>query len=530
MRFSYLLLFVIFLAITAPAVCYGFNNNEITQEKDLCSYIKNTEEEIQKQTFRYENEISHIKSSLENLRIYQKYSDNEEVTQNQTENSDNKDIPQNQTENKDTSPDDLQKRIEELEQKLLETTKNYEAQINELIKSLEDLKKEQQELKDKIEIQQALQTMETPVPEIPNEHSGQVSQSLGPSISVVGDILFSNVDPLEGNIAPADLTEHHHDHDDHEAEALYALHTEEESTGHTANTNDLQLRELELAFQGVLDPFGRADVFLGIHGDHLHIEEGFLTLLHLPGPLQARLGKFRLPFGQANKTHRPALNMVNYPNLVTNFFGDEGLSSPGGELSVLLPIETYVEFRGAVVTGGGESPSFAADDNYIYMGHVKTFFELNENHSLELGGSYINGKHDVENRLNTQMEGIDITYRWQPTDDPYSSFLLQGEMLFSQRDLLHHHDDEDDTMNSYAYYLLAQYQLSRRWYLGMRYDYSEFPFNNRDHENAYSLALSFAMSDATRFRLQYTHTDRTFGDSSDSIYFQTTFTLGEHKH
>ena len=514
--YFYRFLIVLFIVLI-PLKCYPFVNKEITPEKELQGYINSVKEEMGTVTLKYENEISELNNSLNSLkdsrRISLSFDDKEEVAQAEGEEA-----------KTGSSPEDLQKRIEELEKKLDETTKNYEAQITELTSTLQVLKKQQEELMEKYEIQQAIDAMETPVPEVTHdEPPRQTFQNANPEISLVGDILFSNV-TAESNLEPANLTEHHH-HDETEASSLYALHDHSSETESSINTNDLQLRELELAFQGVLDPYGRADAILGIHDGHLHIEEGYLTLLHLPGPLQARFGKFRLDFGQANKTHRAALEMVNYPTVVQNFLGETGLCSTGAELSVLMPTDTYVELSGAVLTGGGESPSFAEDDNYIYLGHIKTFFELNENHSLEVGGSYLTGKNDVQNKLNSQMEGFDITYLWQPTDDPYRSFLMRGEMLFSQRDLL-----DGGTLDSYGYYLLAQYQLSRRWYLGMRYDYSEFPYNDEEHENSYSTALSFKLSEATRFRLQYTHTDRTFGNSSDYIYLQTTFMLGPHKH
>ncbi|HPZ09273.1 MAG TPA: hypothetical protein PL110_14285 [Candidatus Eremiobacteraeota bacterium] len=479
---------ILFFILLFPLNSYGFNES---------MEIRKIEKEIETTRLNYEHKILTLNTDRINL-----------------ENSKDEKQDITSTEEK-TFNEELEKKIKELEAKLEETTKNYEAQLNTLKASLEELKKEQQSITEKMDIQQTLQQITPISEEIEHPSSRQAYQSLNPDISVVGDILFSNVDPHGHNSTPPDLT-------GTKKHNLSALHTEK----HHHNPNDLQLRELELAFQGVVDPYARGDFFLGIHAGELHLEEGYMTLLNLPGSLQSRLGKFRMGFGRANRMHRPEYYLVDYPNMIKNFLGPEGFASVGAEVSVLLPTDTYVELAGEVVTGGGESPSFAEDDNYIYLGHIKTFFDLNENHSLELGGSYARGKCDVENNLNTNLAGFDVTYRWLPTDDPYSSFILQGEAIFSRRDLL----NSTNTLNSNGYYLLAQYQMARRWYLGLRYDYSEFPYNNQDYERAYSAAISFCPSEVSRFRLQYTHTDRTFGEKSDSIFLQTTFTLGPHKH
>jgi hypothetical protein len=479
---------ILFFILIFPLNACGFNEN---------MDINNIEEKIKLTGLNYEAKISKLRTDI--LCLEDKK--DEKVT-----------LPDEKKGN-----EDLEKRIKELEAKLEKTTKDYETQLNVLKSSLEELKKEQQSLTDKIDINQALQQVTEPE-EIPESPSRQAYQSQNPDISIVGDILFSNVNSATQGLVPHDLT--HHEHEG----KLHALHSDTDEHHHS--TNDFQLRELEIGFQGVLDPYARADVFLGIHAGELHLEEGYMTLLNLPGSLQSRLGKFRVNFGRANKMHRPGYYLVDYPNMVKNFLGEEGLASVGVEGSYLLPIDTYVEMSGQVVTGGEGSPSFASEGNYIYLGHLKTFFELNENNSLEIGGTYAKGKYDMEHNLSGDLAGFDVTYSWNPTDDPYSSFILQSEVIFSRREL----HDSNDKLKSSGYYIFGQYQLSRRVYLGLRYDYSEFPYNNMEYERAYSAALSFWPSDATRFRLQYTHTDRTFGQESNSIFLQTTFTLGPHKH
>ena len=90
-----------------------------------------------------------------------------------------------------------------------------------------------------------------------------------------------------------------------------------------------QIREIEIGVQGAVDPYFRYDAFLGLHGDGIEVEEAYATTLALPASLQARLGRFLLPFGKVNLTHRAELQMFDYPLVHREFFGEEGFSSTG---------------------------------------------------------------------------------------------------------------------------------------------------------------------------------------------------------
>ncbi|MEQ8223571.1 MAG: hypothetical protein ABRQ37_14765 [Candidatus Eremiobacterota bacterium] len=382
------------------------------------------------------------------------------------------------------STEDLEKRIKELETKLDETTKDYEAKLNDLKSSLEELKKEQQSLTDKVEINQALQQV-TPAPEeVSSPPVQQAQQNINPDISVIGDFVISNDNP--------------------------------------PNDNKAYLRETEIGFQAVVDPYARADFFVCAGDEGFEVENGYLTLLTLPGGLQSKVGKFRAGFGKVNQIHRHHYYMATYPNVIRNFMGDEGFSAPGVNFSVILPTDTYIEFTGEAFAGGNNLV-FADHDNLVYLGHARTFLDLNESNTIEIGGTYAAGKYDVENSLNSQLAGVDFTYRWDPTDNDEHAFIFQSEALFDRQDLI-----GGTSTNSLGYYALAQYKLARRWDVGLRYDYSEFPGDSANNEKAYSLALSFHPSEFSRFRLQFTHTDTTLGESRDDYYLQTTFMIGPH--
>ena len=84
------------------------------------------------------------------------------------------------------------------------------------------------------------------------------------------------------------------------------------------------VREAELALQAAVDPYFRGDVFLGFSDvEGVHIEQAFLTTTALPG-VELRLGRFLMPLGKINTTHRHDLHTVEYPWVIQCF------SQPGG--------------------------------------------------------------------------------------------------------------------------------------------------------------------------------------------------------
>src|SRR5688572_31555344 len=104
------------------------------------------------------------------------------------------------------------------------------------------------------------------------------------------------------------------------------------------------IRELEIALQAVVDPYFRGDVFLGFSdAEGVHIEQAFLTTTALPG-FEARLGRFLMPLGKINTTHRHDLHTIEYPWVNQLFLGPEGSKGTGFYVSrVFAPLGFYQE-------------------------------------------------------------------------------------------------------------------------------------------------------------------------------------------
>ncbi|MBK5269485.1 MAG: hypothetical protein JJE22_00595, partial [Bacteroidia bacterium] len=241
---------------------------------------------------------------------------------------------------------------------------------------------------------------------------------------------------------------------------------------------DMYLNETEVSLQATVDPYVRADFFVsfgrnpetGKYG--VSVEEGYLTTLSLPARLQLKVGKFREAVGRINPTHPHALPFIDLPNAYINYFGEEGLNDEGASLSWLLPTKSvYQELIFQTTSGFSESPSFARSmgNRFIYLGHLKNFFTLNDNATLEIGLTGISGPNDSSRTTN--IGSVDITYKWKPVQmNTYRSLTWQNELYFGNAK-----QPDNSSLNSFGMYSFIQYQIAKRWFLTGRYDYAQKP-------------------------------------------------------
>lgn len=289
------------------------------------------------------------------------------------------------------------------------------------------------------------------------------------------------------------------------------------------------IREAEIAFQSKIDPWSDLNVFAGIHNEngqvHTHLEEAYATFYKLPLGLQMKAGKFLTAFGKDNLIHQHDRPYVDMPNAVRNFLGDEGMAGTGLSASAIIPLgniygevilEAINDENSASFTGGSSG-------KLLYNGHLRLYADLNDSSNLELGYSHLRGFNDEAVSRLTKLNGVDLTYRWRPVDrGRYNSLLLRGEYFWSDR------ENNYRSISSSGYYGHTQYQLNRNWYIGCRYDYSEFPNLIDANERAISGILTYYPTEFSYYRLQYKKTDRNYALPLEQWLFQMNFLIGPH--
>jgi hypothetical protein len=295
---------------------------------------------------------------------------------------------------------------------------------------------------------------------------------------------------------------------------------------------DAEFHEAEIALQSVVDPYARADFYLSIARDPetgtfgLSLEEGVLTSLDLPGGLQLKGGKFRSTFGKINNIHPHALPFVDVPVVYDKFLGEEGLNDEGLSLSWLVPNpwDFYQELTLEATRGPDESPSFArsAVDRYLYLAHVKNFWDVTDNATLELGVSAVTGQNDSS--FSSVLGGIDVTYKWRPLQfNTYQSLVLQAEALWSRKQMT-----GTDVVWSWGMYALATYQIAQRWFLTGRFDYSGMPDNRALLERSCSGVIGWNATEFQKIELQYTHALSDAGIIGNRVMLRSVFVIGAH--
>jgi hypothetical protein len=315
-------------------------------------------------------------------------------------------------------------------------------------------------------------------------------------------------------------------------------------------------REVEVSLFGQIDPYARAEVRFEAGEEErggevaVHLAEAFLELMTLPFGTQARMGQMRNRFGLTNVLHEHDLPFIDRPNVMREFFGDEGLVEKGLEATWVAPLPIFLEVLGGVFNGDNETAFGRGNLKHpLVTGRVRTFFELGDFGAIQLGASIANGQ--TPEQLNNQIIGFDAKYKYRPEGWQHALFTVAGEYLHGIRQVLVTDPEAEFPVEQkrtrersgwYAYGEVQPFRVGQlsRWSAGFRYDWTQYPVNP-GKEWAVQPYLSFMPSEFLRFRLGYKHTERSerssylgFEDNGgsarkvDEILFQATFILGAH--
>lgn len=366
------------------------------------------------------------------------------------------------------------------------------------------------------------------------------AQNVNPDISVIGDIRAFTTN----------------DHDDPREGKL-----------------QLDLESIELTLQGYLNPFVRADVYIGYHDGSFEVEEAYATVLRgLPGGLQLRAGKYRVDFGKLNLLHPHVYSFLDTPLLHQAYLGEEGLADIGLNLNWQLPLgNAALTLSGNVLKGDFARPHDHGHDEEAHAHSAARLFRVraldedepeHEEVETDLGysqrlslflptGTYagvafganaLQGKLDTLTGREVRLLGADVKYRWAP--DKYRSLTVQGEWIRSKRDVIHHHHhdawrqlDEDhehteiERHSADGFFAFVDWRFAQRFNLGAiaeRFDHPEEEDVTRKRAGVF--AGFQVMEETTMVRLLLRRSDGTgmHAPVREAI-LQLVFSLGPHK-
>ncbi|MEW5702709.1 MAG: hypothetical protein AB1792_10840 [Candidatus Zixiibacteriota bacterium] len=273
---------------------------------------------------------------------------------------------------------------------------------------------------------------------------------------------------------------------------------------------NLGLHEAELAVQGYLNPYARADAFFAWHeGAGAEVEELYVTFVRgLPLGLSVKAGQHLLDFGRVNPLHPHAYSFIERSLAHLEFFGEEGLRDVGVQASLPLPtgdVATTIAaelLKGGfltphthsdVETGDGEAEAHVggiaheAEEETVpnkrgFAGRWDSFFALGDYTSLNLGASAVTGIPAEGQRR--WLIGSDLKLRWKP--DRYRSFTAVVEWIIN-RAPVHVHDEEESAarhaqalheenaahLTRHGTFAYADYQFRQRYNIGAVGDWTQ---------------------------------------------------------
>ena len=293
------------------------------------------------------------------------------------------------------------------------------------------------------------------------------------------------------------------------------------------------LNELELQVASVVDPYARAEFLFSFGKDlntgdlGIELEVATLTSLSLPYQLQATLGKFKPQFGKINILHPHYFSFVDFPRMINNFFDSEGMFMEGVSASWLVP-NPYDIYQELVVEVGrvGSEPNASLvpgeTNRLLYTGHLKNFLDLTENATIEIGFSGLTGPNKYG--FSTNIAGLDVTYKWKPVQfNTFQSFTWQTEALLCEAK-----PNSNENVQTYGAYSFVEYQIEKRTFVGMRFDYSAFPGNKSAEDRVTSLLVRFQPTEFQILALEYQHSNRSYGADVNQVVFRAIFGIGTH--
>jgi hypothetical protein len=285
------------------------------------------------------------------------------------------------------------------------------------------------------------------------------------------------------------------------------------------------MNEVEATFQAVVDPYARADFFLALSPEGVEIEEGYLTFPTLPAGLLAKVGKFKQQFGKTNTLHPHQIPWVDQPVALENLLGgEEGLNDSGISVSrLILNPWIFLEATGEVYQGtSGVFESHERSD-VSWLGRLRGYRDITESTNLDIGTSVAWGHNDVGPDFTTRLIGVDATVRYRPLRRAiYRRFMGRTELFWSRR------AQEEGDVSAFGMYASGDYQFARRWFAGLRYDWSERAFDSSLVDKGPSLVLTFWPSEFSQVRGQYRRLRYAEGSIANEVLFQFLFSIGAH--
>jgi len=351
---------------------------------------------------------------------------------------------------------------------------------------------------------------------VPGPVSAQVSDS-----TAVPDSILPRIPPAQGTARPVSANP--------ELSVIgdFRIHYDHPA----ARPVSAEFHEAEFAFRSTIDPYARADFYYSAGrnaetGEYSgSVEEAYLTTLSLPFRLQLKAGRFRSAAGKMNIVHPHALPVIRLPFAYEAYFGEEGLKDDGLSLSWLAPNPAfYQELTLEVTNGPAENPAFtpSSGGRMFTLAHLKNFWDLSDNTTLELGLTAMSGEND--SARTTNLLAGDLTLKWKPLQkNTYRSLTWQSEFFYSMAGV-----SESNTVHTRGWYSLFTYQIAKRWFATARYDVSNLPMDAAYERKTAAIAAGWYATEFQKIEAEGVTYSENDGPTHTGASLRWIFVIGSH--
>ena len=301
-------------------------------------------------------------------------------------------------------------------------------------------------------------------------------------------------------------------------------------------------RSAELGIAATVDPFARMYSFINGTKDGVEVDEAAAITTSLPWNLTVKGGRFLADFGRFPKIHEHELPFVNEPLSITRMVGGE-TQADGAEVNYLFPTPFFLRATFGAMNKIGEANEridntvLRSGSQFTYLGRLNTYFDITDNHSVELGTSLaytpsVRLAGDVSGGAR-MLNGVDLTYRYQPLGSSIYQGFTWGSEFFANGERFPF-DDGTKHQQSYGGYSYGELKLNKNWSTGFQFDYAPNVDTPSRRTLSYSPYITWNLSEFNRLRFEYYRLANNFqadkADSGNQFFLQWTTVIGAHTH
>jgi len=350
--------------------------------------------------------------------------------------------------------------------------------------------------------------------------------------------------------------------------------------GHDPKRQGFTLQQVELGFQGAVDPYFTVESFIVFGEEGVELEEAFFKTSSLPYGLQVKGGQYLTEFGLINQSHPHSWDWIDQPVINTRLFGGDGNRGMGVRLGWLTPLpwysevilgvqnandETMVSFLGSGEEDGESEPfattiggrpavdrDVSSPEDLLYSARWEQSFDLSGETTAKIGASGLFGPNNTGPDGYTLIYGADLKVKWRPLKNQagWPFVLWQSEIMARdyEADGFFLDDGTDPvslrskTLHDWGFYTQLFYGFYTHWAAGLRYEFAsgsgasvlEFAGREddplRDDRHRFSPLLTWYPSEFSRFRLQYNYdvADHLAEEDAHSVWLGAEFLIGSH--